>query len=384
MRDLFLLDPTVTFLNHGSFGACPKPVFEEYQRWQLELERQPVEFLGRRYDALLEASRVRLAEYLNTCADNLVYIHNATAGVNTVARSLQLAPGDGILTTDHEYGACDNTWGFICASTGAEYVRQHIPLPCTDAKAALEAFWQGVTPRTRVIYLSHITSSTAIIFPVREICQRAREAGILTVIDGAHVPGQLPLDLEAVGADYYTGNLHKWLCAPKGAAFLYARPEHQASLDPLVISWGYSDTKQSYTRAHSFIQRHQWQGTQEPAAWLTVPAAIAFQSAHGWDTVQQACHALAVETQMRLADLTGLAPVVDESLYAQMVIAPLPDTVDPAALKRRLYDEYRVEVPVTTWFSQSGEVRYFVRVSFQGYNTRADADTLLHALQSLL
>lgn len=380
MRDLFLLDPNVIFLNHGSFGACPQPVFAEYQRWQRELERQPVEFLGRRYDGLMEHARVRLADYLHTHAENLVYIDNATAGVNTIARSLKLQPGDEVLTTDHEYGACDNTWQFICELTGARYIRQHVPLPYVDADAAVEALWQAVTPRTRVIYLSHITSVTGIIFPVEEICRRARDSGILTVIDGAHAPGQLPLDLEAVGADYYTGNLHKWLCAPKGAAFLYARPEHHDTLAPLVISWGYSDAAQSFTHAHSLVQRHQWQGTHDPAAWLSVPAAIDFQAAHHWDEIRRQCHALAVETQHRLADQTGLAPVVDERYFAQMVIAALPDSTNPLELKRRLYDDYRIEVPITTWFNQAGETRHFVRVSFQAYNIRADADRLLAAL----
>jgi isopenicillin-N epimerase len=384
MREHFLLDPTVTFLNHGSFGACPRPVFEEYQRWQRELEQQPVEFLGRRYDMLIEESRTRLAEYLSTQANNLVYIHNATAGVNTIARSLDLKQGDQILTTDHEYGACDNTWRYVCGLTGAEYVRQHIPLPYNDENAVIEALWQGVTPRTRVIYLSHITSATAVIFPVAEICRRAREQGILTVIDGAHAPGQIPLGLEEISADYYTGNLHKWLCAPKGAAFLYARPEHQATLTPLVISWGYSDMEMNYTAAHPFIQRHQWQGTGDPSAWLSVPAAIDFQQAHDWERVRRESHALTVETQGRLAELAGLAPVVDERYFAQMVIAPLPMGIDAVELKRRLYDEYRVEVPITAWFRADGQVKYFVRVSIQAYNTREDVDRLLEAMRVLL
>jgi isopenicillin-N epimerase len=392
MRDLFLLDPDVIFLNHGSFGACPKPVFDEYQRRQRDLERQPVEFLGRRLDGLLAESRARLAAYLGTQPDNLVYVQNATAGVNTVARSLigahRLQPGDQILTTDHEYGACDNTWRFIAELSGLDYVRQHIPLPYTDADAMVEALWQGVTSRTRVIYLSHITSCTGVIFPIEAICRRAREAGIITVIDGAHAPGQIPLDLDVLGADYYTGNLHKWLCAPKGAAFLYVRPEHQAEIAPLVISWGYSDLAQTYTKAQGFIQRHQWQGTHDPAAWLTVPAAIDFQQAYDWDGVRAACHALAVETQARLAELTGLLPVVAPEVYAQMVIAALPDNlkIDPFELKRRLYDECRVEIPVTAWFpaAEGGAARFFVRASFQGYNTRADADALLDGLSRLL
>ena len=230
----FLLDPTVTFLNHGSFGATPKPVFAAYQDWQRRLERQPVLFLGREIDGLLRQSRQALGEYLDAAADDLVYIPNATHGVNIVARSLALQPGDEILTTDHEYGACDYTWEFVCKKTGATYIHQPIPLPVQSEDEIIEQFWQGVTLRTKVIYLSHITSPTALRLPVEQICQRARQAGIWTLVDGAHAPGQIPLDLKAVGADFYTGNCHKWLLSPKGAAFLYARREAQPLIEPLI------------------------------------------------------------------------------------------------------------------------------------------------------
>lgn len=383
MRDLFLLDPTVIFLNHGSFGACPRPVFEVYQEWQRELERQPVEFLGRRSAALLEESRGRLGQYLNAPPESLVYIPNTTTGVNTVARSLGLQPGDEILTTDQEYGACDNAWRWVCQQTGARYIRQAIPLPLGSPSEVVEALWQGVTDRTRVIYLSHMTSVTALIFPVAAICRRAREHGILTVIDGAHVPGHLPLDLAQVGADYYTGNCHKWLCAPKGAAFLYARPEHHATLDALVISWGYSGEIDghtgfdAYTGSTPFVRRHQWQGTRDIAAFLSVPAAIDFQDAHNWDAVRLACHALARDTLAQVCACSGIAPIADTPAYGQMVAIPLPPC-DPAALKAALYDDYRIEVPIT-----SHDGRHYVRVSFQGYNTPADASALVAALGEL-
>lgn len=382
MRDLFLLDPEVIFLNHGSFGATPAAVFEVYQRWQRELERQPVEFLGRRYDDLLRQSRIRLAAYVHTDPANLVYLANATAGVNTVARSLKLAPGDQILITDHEYGACENAWRYVCDRSGAELVRQSIPLPLPEPTAIVDLLWQKVTPQTKLIHISHITSPTGLIFPVEEICKRARAAGILTLIDGAHVPGQLPLNLDELGADFYTGNLHKWLCAPKGSALLYVRPEHQPQIAPLVVGWGYTDQMFSasmvYTTARSFPERHQWLGTLDPAAWLSVPAAIDFQEEHHWDDVRQVCHGVAIETQSRLAELTGLSPVVPETAFGQMVIAPLPPC-DPLVLKQRLYDEYKVEVPITTWNGQ-----HYVRVSIQGYNTRADVDKLMDALKALL
>ncbi|MBL8154997.1 MAG: aminotransferase class V-fold PLP-dependent enzyme, partial [Anaerolineae bacterium] len=198
LKDLFLLDPTVTFLNHGSFGACPIPVFETYQRWQRELERQPVEFFQHRADPLLDDARARLAAYFNTQPDRLIFVPNATVGINQVARALRLQPGDEILTTDHEYGAMDYTWNFICGKTGARYVRHPIPVPVTTPEALADSLWSAVAPVTRVIFLSHMTSPTALIFPVGEICRRARAAGILTIIDGAHIPGHLPLDLAAL------------------------------------------------------------------------------------------------------------------------------------------------------------------------------------------
>lgn len=374
LRDQFLLDSTVTFLNHGSFGACPKPVFETYQRWQLELERQPVEFMGRRFDDLMNEARARLADYLHAQVDGLIFVPNATIGVNTVARSLDLQAGDEILTTDHEYGACDLTWEFICRQTGAVYKHHPIPLPVTLHDDFVESFWSAVTPRTRVIFMSHITSPTALIFPVAEICRRAREAGIMTIVDGAHAPGQISLDLEAIGADAYTGNCHKWLCAPKGAAFLYVRPELHDKIDPLIISWG--DMEEN----PSFVTRNQWQGTREPSAFLSVPAAIDFQQAHHWDEVRIRCHQMASDMRGRLAELFDLPPICPGSpeWFAQLIAAPLPPC-DPINLKARLYDEFRVEVPIVVW-----QGKPYIRVSFQGYNTPTDADILLNALIEIL
>ena len=378
LKALFLLDPYIVFLNHGSFGACPRPVFETYQRWQRALERQPVAFLGRQAPALLAHARSQLAAYLGVAADDVVYVPNPTTAINMVARSLHLRPTDEILTTDHEYGAMERTWRFVCRQTGARYVRQPLPLPVTDADAWAETFWQGVTDRTRVIFLSHITSPTALTLPVAAICQRARAAGVLSIVDGAHVPGHLPLHLPSIGADLYTGACHKWLCAPKGAAFLYARREVQAWLEPLVVSWGYESAQPSGSQ---FIDYHEWQGTRDLAAFLTVPTAIAFQAQHGWAAVRQQCHELACRTRQRLHALTGLAPICPESpqWFTQMFAARLPAHTDLETLKQRLYDEYQVEVPMVSWNGQK-----FIRVSFQGYNTPGDADTLVAALERLL
>lgn len=382
MKELFHLDPSLIFLNHGSFGACPKEVFAVFQEWQRTMEKNPVEFLGRRSAELLRQSREVLARYVGTRPENLVYVTNATSGVNTVARSLALMPGNEILTTDHEYGACDNTWRHVCRRTGARYLPVTIPLPFRAEEFA-ERIWAEVTPRTRMLYLSHITSTTALIFPLAELCRRAREAGILTLIDGAHAPGHIPLDLDTLGADFYTGNCHKWLCAPKGSAFLYVRPEHHETIDATVVSWGYSDHVSGHTGFDAYTgstvleRRLQWQGTRDIAPFLSVPAAISFQEQHGWETVRRTCHALAAETLRRVCDLTGLSPVCGENDFGQMVVLPVPPT-DPDRLKETLFDRFRIEVPVTSHGN-----RLFVRLSVQGYNTEEDADALVEAIRNL-
>ena len=377
-KDFFLLDPEVIFLNHGSYGACPKPVFEVYQNWQRALERQPVEFLGRRITALLADARTRLAAYLGVESDEVVYFSNPTTAINMVARSLDLHPDDEVLASDHEYGALDRTWRFICRQTGAKYIQRPIPLPITGQTDVVKTFWQGVSEHTRVMFISHITSPTALVFPVEEICQRARTAGILTIVDGAHAPGQIPLDLAAIGADLYAGACHKWLCAPKGTGFLFARRSVQSRLAPLVVSWGYESEKPSPSQ---FIDYHEWQGTRDLSAFLSVPAAIKFQAQHDWPGVRRRCHALASQTRARINTLTGLPAICPDSpeWYGQMFAALLPVGVDTDDLKARLYDEYRIEVPLHRWNNQP-----LIRVSIQAYNDQTDTDALLIALSELL
>jgi isopenicillin-N epimerase len=380
MKHLFLLDPALVFLNHGSFGACPAEVLEISQSWQREMERNPVEFLGRRSASLLADSRSVLAQHVGAKPEHLVFVSNATTGVNTVARSMPLLPGDEILTTDHEYGACDNTWSFVCRHSGANYVAVEVPLPFR-ADEFTERVWAAVTPRTRVLYLSHITSTTALILPIAELCRRAREAGILTLIDGAHAPGQLSLNLDDLGADFYTGNCHKWLGAPKGAAFLHARPEYHRLLEATVVSWGYGNEVTGHTgfdayTGHTLLERRlQWQGTRDLSAFLTVPAAIAFQARHDWDRVRRECHALAAETLHRICAVTGLEPVCEDADFGQMAVIPVPP-MDPAVLQEALFERHRIEIPVTTHRD-----RLFLRVSFQGYNTREDAEALVAAIR---
>lgn len=381
----FFLRPEIIFLNHGSFGACPRPVFEEYQRWQRELEAQPVEFLGRRFDDLLCGARQPIARYVNCNSDDLVYVPNATTALNTVARSLSFRPGDEILTTDHEYGALNRTWSFLAEKSGAIYKPRAIPVPVTTSEEFIEQLWSGVTPRTRVIFLSHITSPTALIFPVQEICRRARAAGIITVIDGAHTAGQITLDLTALGADFYSSNCHKWMMSAKGSAFLYARREMQSLVEPLVVTWGWRPEKPGPSK---FVQEQEWQGTRDIAAYLSVPAAIEFMKEHNWDQVRSDCHELVRYARMAISEVTGLEPLSSDSWnepdgssfqwFSQMISLPLP-RCNPEILKQRLYDKYKIEVPIITWNN-----RHLIRVSIQGYNTREDVDVLVSALKELL
>ncbi len=380
MKKHFLLDPEITFLNHGSFGACPKPVFDVYQRWQRELEKRPIQFLGREAISMLAKSRERLAEYLNCAAQDVVYFPNPTTAINMVVRNLDLQPGDEILTTDHEYGAMDRTWRYFSEKSGAKYIQRHIPLPVTSHADFVENFWAGVTSKTKIIFLSQITSTTALIFPAAEICRRAREAGILCIVDGAHVPGHIPLDLAALGADIYTGALHKWLMTPKGTTFLYVRRDLQDSLDPLVVSWGY-DADPDYGSGHQFIDYHEWQGTRDIAAFLSVPAAIDFQREQAWDQVRAACREMIRNVQEEIHKMTGLAPICTnpKEWLGQMVALPLPVSVDGATLQKQLYDDYQIEIPHTKWEEQS-----FLRLSMQGYNTQEDAHRLMDALKILL
>jgi len=386
MRELFLLDPGLVFLNHGSFGACPKPVFERYQGWQRELERNPVAFLGRRSAALLGEARAALGAYLGASGSDLVFLPNATTGVNLVARSIGLQPGDEVLATDHEYGACDAAWRFVCERAGAHYRRVPVPLPF-DPETFAARLLQAATPRTKLIFSSHITSTTALVFPVAELCARAREAGITTLIDGAHAPGQIALDLAAVGADFYTGNCHKWLCAPKGSAFLHARPEHHEALHAGVVSWGYLAAEvgasslgghtgfDAYVGTTTLERRLQWQGTRDIAAFLSVPAAIGFQAEHDWPRHRARCHDMALATQRTVLARNGLSAIAEGHSLAQMAPIPVRAT-DADALRRQLFEQHHIEVPVTQHGSHT-----FVRLSVQAYNTQAELDALVSALQ---
>ena len=377
----FLLDPNIIFLNHGSFGATPRTVFEHYQAWQLKLEEHPVKFIARDLFGYFKETRETLGQYLNTEADNLVLVPNATFGVNIIARSLKFQTGDEILITDHEYGACYNAWLLNTQNTAVKIVEQEIALPIQTPEDVLEEFWQGVTSRTKVIYISHITSPTALIFPVKEICHKAREAGIITVIDGAHAPGQMPVDLADIDADFYVGNCHKWMLSPKGAGFLYARKERQSLLEPLVVSWGWG-ANSSYTTGSRFIDNLEWWGTKDPAAHLTVKAAIEFLENHDWHSVQERSHILLTKALQKLNQVTAMPPAYPEysrTYYHQMAISPLPLNGNTVAFQTELYNRYQIEIPIIHW-----KDRAFARVSIQAYNTLEDVDALSQAITEML
>jgi isopenicillin-N epimerase len=380
----FLLREDVVFLNHGSFGACPRPVFETYQHWQLELERQPVEFLGRNLTETMRVPRIALSAELGTAPDNIVGLTNATTGLNIVAQSLDLKPGDQILTTDHEYSALEKTWAYVARRTGAEIVVVKVPMPLLTEAQFTDTIIAGMTERTKVLFLSHITSPTALLFPIEPAIAEARKRGIWSVIDGAHTPGHIKLDLDAIGADFYSGNCHKWLMTPKGSAFLHARPEVQNLLNPLVISHGWTaDSKEPGAKGafgnSPFIDGIEVQGTRDPAAWLTIPAALDFRRDNDWTSVAAHCQQLAQDTASRLGELTGLAPLSAPQFCApQMVAMPLPEC-DVEAIKNDLLDKYNIEIPVFKW-----QDTCIARVSVQGYNSRPQMDLLLTALTELL
>jgi isopenicillin-N epimerase len=365
LRREFLLDPEVAFLNHGSFGACPRPVFERYQAWQRELEREPIDFLDRRLTALLDDARGTLAAYVGCSADDLAFVQNATTGVNLAARSLPLGPNEEVLATDLEYGACDLAWEWACRRAGARYVRAPIPLPLREPSEVAEALFAHATERTRAVYVSHVTSTTGLLLPLEEIIARARALNLVTIVDGAHAPAQVPVDLAALGADCYAGNAHKWLCAPKGAGFLHVRPEHQDRVDAAIISWGYSE-------GNAFSQRIEKQGTRDPAAWLTVPDAIRFHAERDWDAVRDRSRRLARDAGRELCELLRTEPLAPDSMVAQMATVRLPRP--SPELSQRLFARHRVEIPV------GGPEKDLLRLSVAGYTTGDEIDRLLAAL----
>lgn len=377
MKDLFYLNPEITFLNFGSFGACPKPIFEDYQKWQLELEYEPVQFITVNGLQYLKQSREALANYIHCDANDLVYTANPSYAINIIAKSFKLNKGDEILTTNLEYGAMDYSWNYYCEKAGAVYKRQPITLPLATKEKFIEEFFSGLTSNTKAIFISQITSTTALIFPVKEICEIAKSKGLFTIVDGAHVPGHINLNLQELKADVYTGACHKWMLTPKGCSFLYVKKEHQHLFDPLIISWGFKNPLPTESK---FLDYHQMQGTRDFSAFLTVPKAIEFLNQHNWKEKSKACHELVIKNAQRFYDLLGsyaLSSLTNE-FVGQMLSIPIK-TTEPMKLQHLLFEKYKVEIPVMPHAD-----KVYLRYSINVFNSQHDLDVLYNAVEDIL
>jgi len=377
MKSQFLLDPEIAYLNHGSFGACPKLVFEDYQRWQRELEKEPVQFIQKNALRYLKESKAALADYINCEPADFYFTVNPTYAINTVMRSLDLKQGDEILTTDQEYGAMDRTWNFHQKKTGVKYIRQHISLPIVSKEQIIKEFWSGHTSKTKAIFINQISSATALIFPVKEICERAKELGLITIIDGAHVPGHIDLDIKDLNPDFYTGTMHKWMLTPKGCSFLYVKKELQDNLDPLIVSWGYESDAPGESR---FLDYHESQGTRDISAFLTAPAAIRFLEENNWETKNAECKKIILDNYEEFCNLLKTKPIcpITEDFLGQMCSIPIKPT-NPLKLKELLYNKYKIEIPV-----MKADGGYYLRISMQAYNSQNDLDRLRDALIEII
>lgn len=390
MHDLWNLDPTVTFLNHGSFGPSPVAVQQAREEWARRIEREPMDFFVRRLETELDAARERLAEFVGAKPADLLFVDNATVGMNLVARSLPLASGDEILLNDHEYGAVVRIWRSRCAEVGAAVRMAKIPEPLDRPEQVVDALAAAITPKTKLLVISHVTSQTATIFPVRAICEMAAARGVPVCIDGPHAPCVVDIDLRRIGCDYYTASCHKWLSAPFGSGFLWVRGKHQASLKPVITSWGGSLAG----RAPHWHDEFNWSGTRDYSPFLAIPAALDFfarvgdgDRTRGIQRFRDHGHALVKRVRSQVEALTGLiCPIADSSeWYGPMISLPLPDHVPEVTqgamnpLQQALWERHRIETPVVNWRG-----RRWVRVSCHLYNTASDVDRFVTALRQEL
>jgi isopenicillin-N epimerase len=386
--ELWPLDRGVIFLNHGSFGACPSEVLRHQATLRAEMEAEPVRFLSRDLDDRLDAARRALAAFLGADPDDLAFVANATSGVNAVLRSLVFAPGDELLTTDHAYNACKNALDFAAARSGARVVVAEVPFPLESPTAVVNAVMKSVRRETRLALLDHVTSPTGLVLPVPRLIAELAARDVEVLVDGAHAPGMLPLNLQTLGASYYSGNCHKWLCAPKGAAFLWVRRDRQAAIRPLTISHGANARRPDRSR---FRLEFDWTGTVDPTAWLTVPRALEYVGSlvtGGWSALMARNRELALEARRLLCDALGTPPPCPDEMVGSLASLPLPDgstseivwrRLDP--LQRRLFDGWSIEVPVMSW---PAAPRRLVRISAQLYNSRSHYVRLAEALRKEL
>jgi isopenicillin-N epimerase len=375
------LDPSVTFLNHGSFGAAPRAVLSAQQRWRDRMEAEPVRFFSHELEPALRDARTALGAFVGANPDDLAFVPNATAGFNTVLRSLALAPGDEVLTTDHEYNAAKNALEFNADRVGARVVIAPVSFPTEDPGSVVGSVLAAVTPRTRLVLLDHVTSATALVFPIEALVAELAARGIETLVDGAHAPGQVSLDLSTLGATYYTANLHKWVCAPKGAGFLWVRPDRQVGIRPLAISHGANSPR---TDQSLFRSEFDWTGTADQSAYLAVPEAIRFGEQlmpGGWDALRRRNHALVLEGRDLLCEALRIPSPAPDSMIGSMASVPLPRETRPGRVQGvELYDDpvhdhlarHGIQVMITPWPQRpgGGPWQRLVRISAAAYNDR--------------
>tara|TARA_Y100001970_G_C14199051_1_gene839978 strand:- start:343 stop:1479 length:1137 start_codon:yes stop_codon:yes gene_type:complete len=374
LKQKFLLDESVTFLNHGSYGACPKPVFEDYQNWQRSLELQPVEFLTKDIWNALRNSRESISKFVGCGEDEVLFFNNPTSAIANVINSLELNKGDEVLMTDHEYGALIRQWNLWGEKNDVKIIQQKIPIPVTSKEKFIETFWRGVTKNTKVIFISQITSPTAIIFPIKQIIQMARDRGILTIIDGAHVPGHIDINIHELGCDFFTGAIHKWLCGPKGSSFLFVKKSHQDWVKPIIYSWGKDGDDPGPTE---FLQDFQWQGTRDMSSFLAIPKTIEFFHKHIRPN-QNYCRKITLEAHSNfksILDTDSVTPGGD--WIGQMVSHPLPINT-PSNIKDIIWEGHGIEIPIFEWNGI-----HYIRSSFQVYNEKKEVDSLMSVLESI-
>ncbi len=393
-RSPWSLDPEVSYLNHGSFGACPAPVLEAQRAWRDRLEAEPVRFLDRELEPLLDTVRVEVAAFLNGDPDGIAFVPNATTAVSTVLSSLRFSPGDELLAGDHEYNATLNALRAAAERDGARVVICSIPFPVHDPAQAVEAYLEAATPRTRFALVSQVTSPTALVLPVAALVRELDRRGVHTLVDGAHAPGMVPVDLDAIGAAWWTGNGHKWLCAPKGAAVLHARADVRDQLRPLVVSHGFNDER---AERPPYRRLFDWTGTVDYSPYLSLSAAIRFVGAlhpDGWPGLMADNAALARQGRDRICAALGVAPPAPDSMLGAMAAIPLPGlapTHEAARrLQRQLFDEERIEVPIIPFpvpaalAAGAGPTAALVRISAQRYNEADEYAALASALAARL
>ena len=377
LRSEWMLDERITFLNHGSFGAVSRVIFEKQTDWRRRIEAEPIELLGRRAMELIEQAKEPVGAWLGMRKQDFGLVTNATDGVNAVLQSLRLMAGDELLTTTHVYNAVWQAMRNVAGRTGATCREIDLPLPFHSADEVVEKVTRELSDNTRLLVIDHVTSPTALVFPVERITAICAARGIDVLVDGAHAPGMLPLDVPRIGATYYTGNLHKWVCAPKGCAFLWVHPDRQAQVHPTTVShfWG-----------EGFAKEFDWQGTRDISGWLTLPAALEFMSQFGWDDVRAHNHQLAVWVQKSLCDRWNVKPLspIDGSMIGSMATVRLPAPLDRLSvvqsmqLQQTLYTEHRIEVPVMCWRGQT-----FVRPCCQIYNLPEEYQRLAEVIEQV-